>query len=142
MPAPTTRSTTTTCRGTTPAPRPWPGPAPRTSCVSTCPSPEAWVTVPTSPRTGMAHEASGTGALQALGRERGGTVSAIDEGARARALDRRISDATAGGARRYAFGVARLACTTSGLKDARTLEVALGGLERFPDIDDLAHLWD
>ena len=68
-------------------------------------------------------------------------MSAIDEGARARALDRRISDATAGGARRYAFGVARLACTTSGLKDARTLEVALGGLERFPEIDDLAHLW-
>ncbi|NUO34969.1 MAG: hypothetical protein HOQ27_07870 [Dermatophilaceae bacterium] len=68
-------------------------------------------------------------------------MSAVDDGFRGRALDRRISDATPGEARRYAFGVARLACATSGLKDARTLEVALGGLERYPEIDDLAHLW-
>lgn len=69
-------------------------------------------------------------------------MSAVDGGSRGRALDRRISDATPGGARRYAFGVARLACTTAGLKDARTLEVALGGLESYPEIDDLVHLWD
>ncbi|GAB3874012.1 hypothetical protein [Terrabacter terrigena] len=69
-------------------------------------------------------------------------MRALDDGSPARALERRISDASAGGARRYAFGVARLACSTSGLKDARTLEVALGGLERYPEIDDLAHLWD
>ena len=69
-------------------------------------------------------------------------MSALDEGSLSRALDGRIAEATPGGARRYAFGVARLACSTSGLKDARTLEVALGGLERYPEIDDLAHLWD
>ena len=69
-------------------------------------------------------------------------MSAHDEGSGARALERRIADATPGSARRYAFGVARLACSTSGLRNALALEVALGGLERFPEIDELVQLWE
>jgi hypothetical protein len=69
-------------------------------------------------------------------------VSAHDDGSGARALERRISDATPGDARRYAFGVARLACSITGLREPLALEVALGGLERFPEIDELVQLWD
>jgi hypothetical protein len=69
-------------------------------------------------------------------------VSAHDDAFGARALDRRIGDATPGEARRYAFGVARLACSIAGLRDALTLEVALGGLERFPEVDELVQLWE
>lgn len=68
-------------------------------------------------------------------------MSAHDDGSHARALERRISEATPGDARRYAFGVARLACSTSGLRDTLALEVALGGLERYPEIDELVQLW-
>ncbi|MGO4597524.1 hypothetical protein [Terrabacter sp. 2RAF25] len=68
-------------------------------------------------------------------------MSAPDDGSHARTLESRISDATPGDARRYAFGVARLACSISGLRDALALEVALGGLERYPEIDELVQLW-
>ena len=68
-------------------------------------------------------------------------MSGDDDGPGARALERRIAGASAGDARRYAFGVARLACSTSGLRDSLALEVALGGLERLTEIDELTQLW-
>jgi len=57
-------------------------------------------------------------------------------------LDARISSAGRGAARRYAFRVARLACSVAGVHDELALELARGGLERYPDVDELVRLWD
>lgn len=57
-------------------------------------------------------------------------------------LAARIAGAEPGHARTFAFGVARLACTVAGVHDANALEVARGGLERYPEIAELAQLWD
>jgi len=56
-------------------------------------------------------------------------------------LAARIAGAEAGAARRFAFSVARLACSVAGVLDENALEVAKGGLERYPEIDDLLQLW-
>jgi hypothetical protein len=57
-------------------------------------------------------------------------------------LAARIAGAESGRARTFAFRVARLACSVTGVHDASALEVAKGGLERYPEIDELVHLWD
>ena len=56
-------------------------------------------------------------------------------------LAARIADAGGGDARRYAFRVARLACAVAGVHDENALEVAKGGLERYPEIAELVALW-
>ncbi|GAA2745250.1 hypothetical protein GCM10009868_25990 [Terrabacter aerolatus] len=56
-------------------------------------------------------------------------------------LAARIAGAEPGRARTYAFRVARLACSVAGVHDVHALEVARGGLERYPEIDELVHLW-
>jgi len=56
-------------------------------------------------------------------------------------LAARIAGAEAGQARRFAFRVARLACALAGVHDANALEVARGGLERYPEIEELVQLW-
>jgi hypothetical protein len=57
-------------------------------------------------------------------------------------LAARIAGAERGDARRFAFRVARLACAVAGVHDRTALEVARSGLEQFPQIEDLAALWD
>ena len=57
-------------------------------------------------------------------------------------LAARIAGAEPGHARIFAFRVARLACAVTGLHDATAVEVARGGLERYPEIDELARLWE
>lgn len=54
----------------------------------------------------------------------------------------RIAGAERGDARRFAFRVARLACGVAGVHDENALELARGGLERYPEIDELVRLWD
>ena len=69
-------------------------------------------------------------------------MSTHDHHRGSRTLERRIAGAAASDARRYAFGVARLACSVTEVHDVLALEVALGGLERLPEIDELVRLWD
>jgi hypothetical protein len=57
-------------------------------------------------------------------------------------LAARIAAADRGDARRYAFRVARHACAIAGVLDRNALEVARGGLERYPEIEELVALWD
>ena len=57
-------------------------------------------------------------------------------------LEFRILSAERGPARRFAFRVARLACSVAGVHDQNALELAGGGLERYPEIDELVRLWD
>lgn len=57
-------------------------------------------------------------------------------------LAARIAGAEPGRARTFAFRVARLACTLTGVHDANALEVARGGLERYPEVDELVKLWE
>ncbi|GAA1504255.1 hypothetical protein GCM10009740_39540 [Terrabacter terrae] len=57
-------------------------------------------------------------------------------------LAARIAGAERGQARRFAFRVARLACSVADLHDATALEVARGGLEHYPEIEELMHLWE
>ena len=57
-------------------------------------------------------------------------------------LAARIAGADPGSARTFAFRVARLACAVAGVHDANALEVARGGLERYPEIAELVQLWD
>lgn len=57
-------------------------------------------------------------------------------------LAARIAGAERGQARRFAFRVARLACSVAGVHDATALAVARGGLDSFPEIEDLVKLWD
>lgn len=57
-------------------------------------------------------------------------------------LAARIAGAERGQARRFAFRAARLACSVAGVHDATALEVARGGLEHYPEIDELVKLWD
>jgi len=57
-------------------------------------------------------------------------------------LAARIAGADPGHARIFAFRVARLACAVTGVHDATALEVARGGLERYPEVDELVQLWD
>jgi hypothetical protein len=57
-------------------------------------------------------------------------------------LAARIAGAERGEARRFAFRVARLACTIAGVHDRNALEVARNGLEHYPEIEDLVALWD
>ncbi|HET9631021.1 MAG TPA: hypothetical protein VFP73_01400 [Terrabacter sp.] len=57
-------------------------------------------------------------------------------------LAARIAGAERGQARRFAFRVARLACSVAGVHDNTALEVARGGLEHYPEIDDLVKLWE
>ena len=58
------------------------------------------------------------------------------------ALAARVAGADRGQARRFAFRVARLACSVAGVHDATALEVARGGLERYPEISELVQLWE
>ncbi len=58
------------------------------------------------------------------------------------ALTARIGGATPGGARRYAFAVARLACGVARVHDRTALEVARGGIAAGPGIDELVKLWE
>ena len=53
----------------------------------------------------------------------------------------RIAGAERGEARRFAFRVARLACAVAGVHDRNALEVARGGLEHYPETEDLVALW-
>jgi hypothetical protein len=57
-------------------------------------------------------------------------------------LAARISAAERGAARRFAFRVARLACAVAKVNDENALELARGGLERYPEIDELVRLWE
>lgn len=57
-------------------------------------------------------------------------------------LAARIAGAERGQARRFAFRVARLACSVAGVHDNTALEVARGGLDHYPEVDDLVELWD
>ncbi len=57
-------------------------------------------------------------------------------------LAARIAGAERGDARRFAFRVARLACAVAGVHDRNALEVARGGLEHYPEVEDLVALWD
>ena len=57
-------------------------------------------------------------------------------------LAARIAGGDPGHARVFAFRVARLACAVTGVHDATALEVARGGLERYPEVDELVQLWD
>jgi len=57
-------------------------------------------------------------------------------------LAARIAGAERGDARRFAFRVARLACTVARVHDRNALEVARGGLEHYPEIEDVVALWD
>lgn len=57
-------------------------------------------------------------------------------------LAARIAGAERGQARRFAFRVARLACSVADVHDATALEVARGGLEHYPEIEELLRLWD
>jgi hypothetical protein len=57
-------------------------------------------------------------------------------------LAARIAGADRGAARRFAFRVARLACGVAGVHDRNALEVARGGLEHYPETEDLVALWD
>ncbi len=57
-------------------------------------------------------------------------------------LAARIAGAEPGPARTFAFRVARLACTVAGVHDANALEIARGGLERYPEIAELVQLWN
>lgn len=57
-------------------------------------------------------------------------------------LAARIAGAERGRARRFAFRVARLACTIAGVHDRNALEVARSGLEHYPEVEDLVALWD
>ena len=58
------------------------------------------------------------------------------------ALAARIAGAERGQARRFAFRVARLACSVAGVLDNTALEVARGGLEHYPEIEELVKLWE
>ena len=58
------------------------------------------------------------------------------------ALTARIGAATAAGARRFAFAVARLACGVAGVHDRTALDVARGGLTTGPGMDELVRLWE
>lgn len=57
-------------------------------------------------------------------------------------LAARIAGAEPGHARTFAFRVARLACAVAGVHDQQALDVAREGLERYPEIDELVHLWE
>lgn len=57
-------------------------------------------------------------------------------------LAARIAGAEPGRARTFAFRVARLACTVAAVHDQQALDVAREGLERYPEIDELVHLWE
>ena len=57
-------------------------------------------------------------------------------------LAARIAGAEPGHARIFAFRVARLACALTEVDDATALEVVRGGLERYPEVDELIRLWD
>lgn len=57
-------------------------------------------------------------------------------------LAARIAGAERGQARRFAFRAARLACSVAGVHDATALEVARGGLEHYPEIEELVKLWE
>lgn len=57
-------------------------------------------------------------------------------------LAARIAGAEPGRARTFAFRAARLACTVTNVQDANALAVARGGLQRYPEIDELVQLWD
>src|SRR5690242_7046032 len=71
----------------------------------------------------------------------GGVVPAYRLESVAPALTARIGAATAGGARRFAFAVARLACGAAGVHDRTALDVARGGLTAGPGMDELVRLW-
>jgi hypothetical protein len=58
------------------------------------------------------------------------------------ALAARLAAAEPAVARRFAFRVARLACTVAGVRDEVALEIARGGLARGTDLDDLVRLWE
>ncbi|WP_374970998.1 hypothetical protein [Terrabacter sp. BE26] len=57
-------------------------------------------------------------------------------------LAARIAGAERGQARRFAFRVARVACSVADVHDDTALEVARGGLEHYPEIEELVKLWD
>ena len=57
-------------------------------------------------------------------------------------LTDRIGRASSGGARRFAFAVARLACGVAGVHDRTALDVARGGLAEGPGMDELVRLWE
>ncbi|WP_076260046.1 hypothetical protein [Intrasporangium flavum] len=57
-------------------------------------------------------------------------------------LTARIGAATPGGARRFAFAAARLACGVAGVHDRTALDVARGGLSAGPGMDELVRLWE
>lgn len=54
----------------------------------------------------------------------------------------RIVGAAPGDARRFAFGVARLACSVAGVEDRTAIEIATGGLARGAAVDELVLLWE
>jgi hypothetical protein len=56
-------------------------------------------------------------------------------------LSDRIAEADAAAARRFAFGVARLACGVAGVRDRTALDIAAGGLERDTAVAELVRLW-
>ena len=54
----------------------------------------------------------------------------------------RIAVAGSGIVRRFAFAVARMACTVAEVHDRTALQVATGGLARGADVDELVRLWE
>jgi hypothetical protein len=58
------------------------------------------------------------------------------------ALAARIGRASSGGARRFAFAAARLACGVAGVHDRTALDIARDGIAAGPGIDELVSLWE
>ncbi|MFC7595866.1 hypothetical protein ACFQU3_11145 [Terrabacter sp. GCM10028922] len=55
---------------------------------------------------------------------------------------RRIERSQPGRARRYAFRIARLACSVTGVRDDVALDIAQRGLDRPTEIAELVGLWE
>jgi hypothetical protein len=55
---------------------------------------------------------------------------------------RRIERSQPGSARRYAFRIARLACSVTGVEDGVVLDIAQRGLTRPTEIAELVGLWE
>ncbi|MBC9820571.1 hypothetical protein [Terrabacter sp. MAHUQ-38] len=55
---------------------------------------------------------------------------------------RRIKRSQPGRARRYAFRIARLACSVTGVRDHVALDIAQRGLDRPTEIAELVRLWE
>lgn len=55
---------------------------------------------------------------------------------------RRIERSQPGRARRYAFRIARLACSVAGVRDDIALDIAHRGLDRQTEVAELVGLWE